>query len=475
MSYPKIIQGGMGVAISTWQLARAVSRRGQLGVVSGTGIAIVMIARLMDGDPGGHVRRALAHFPVPHIAERIIHTYFIKGGKPAGTSYKRPPMWTLHPSAELEEITVAANFAEVWLAKEGHANPVGINLLEKVQMPTMASLYGAMLAGVDYVIMGAGIPIQIPGILDKLTTHQAVSYHLDVVGHSGEDVYLHFDPQARFPGLAEAVGTLKRPRFLPIISSVILAQALLKRSTGEINGFVIELPTAGGHNAPPRGQYPLNERGEPVYGEKDAIDLKKIAAFGLPFWLAGGYGHPRMLRQALDAGAQGVQVGTAFAFCEESGMAKHIREQVLQQVREERVDVLTDAKASPTGFPFKVVQLETTIANDDHYAARPRICDVGYLRQLYRDETGSVVFRCAAEPVDAYVKKGGSIEDTEGRKCLCNHLGAAAGFSQVRKGGYAELPLVTAGDDLPTIGQFLREGASTYHADDVIDALLAAL
>ena len=35
---PRIIQGGMGVAISDWGLAQAVSRTGQLGVVSGTGI-----------------------------------------------------------------------------------------------------------------------------------------------------------------------------------------------------------------------------------------------------------------------------------------------------------------------------------------------------------------------------------------------------------------------------------------------------
>jgi NAD(P)H-dependent flavin oxidoreductase YrpB (nitropropane dioxygenase family) len=51
---------------------------------------------------------------------------------------------------------------------------VGINLLEKVQMPTLASLYGAMLAGVDVVLMGAGIPTQIAGILDKLSNHEPV-------------------------------------------------------------------------------------------------------------------------------------------------------------------------------------------------------------------------------------------------------------------------------------------------------------
>jgi nitronate monooxygenase len=474
MTYPQIIQGGMGVAISTWRLANAVSRSGQLGVVSGTGVAIVLIARLMDGDEGGHMRRALAHFPYPQVAERIIERYYVPGGKAPGSAYRRPPMWTLRPPAELEALTVAANFVEVWLAKEGHGNPVGINLLEKVQMPTMASLYGAMLAGVDYVIMGAGIPIQIPGILDQLAQHQPVRYQLDVTGFPGDDVYLHFNPQALFPGLAERVGALRRPLFLPIVSSVVLALALLKRSSGAVNGFVVELPTAGGHNAPPRGQYPTNERGEPIYGEKDVVDPARIAALGLPFWLAGGYGSHERLQEALAVGAQGIQVGTAFAFCEESGMTADIRWQVLRQAQAGTIDVLTDGSASPTGFPFKVVNVPGTVADPALYAQRSRICDIGYLRQLYRDENGSLHFRCAAEPLSQYVKKGGREEDTVGRKCLCNHLGAAAGFSQARSDAYAELPLVTAGDDVVNVGQFLPPGAATYSAQDVLNALLNA-
>ena len=43
---------------------------------------------------------------------------------------------------------MAANFVEVFLAREGHVHPVGINFLEKIQMPHLPSLYGAMLAGV---------------------------------------------------------------------------------------------------------------------------------------------------------------------------------------------------------------------------------------------------------------------------------------------------------------------------------------
>src|SRR4051794_25688325 len=57
MPEPRIIQGGMGVAVSGWRLAREVSRLGQLGVVSGTALAVVLSRRLQLGDPGGELRR----------------------------------------------------------------------------------------------------------------------------------------------------------------------------------------------------------------------------------------------------------------------------------------------------------------------------------------------------------------------------------------------------------------------------------
>src|SRR5688572_2113316 len=73
---PPIIQGGMGVAVSNWRLARAVSLTGNLGVVSGTMLDTVMVRRLQDGDSAGHVRRGLAHFPVPGAAEEILRRYY---------------------------------------------------------------------------------------------------------------------------------------------------------------------------------------------------------------------------------------------------------------------------------------------------------------------------------------------------------------------------------------------------------------
>ena len=65
---PKIIQGGMGAGVSSWYLANTVANLGQLGVVSGTAIELIVARRLQDGDEGGHMRRALAAFPFPEMA-----------------------------------------------------------------------------------------------------------------------------------------------------------------------------------------------------------------------------------------------------------------------------------------------------------------------------------------------------------------------------------------------------------------------
>jgi len=85
---------------------------------------------------------------------------------------------------------------------------------------------------------------------------------------------------------------------------------------------VVECPAAGGHNAPPRGPRRHNDRGEPVHGERDIADLSKIADLGLPFWVAGGAGHPDHLREARAAGAAGIQAGALFAYCDESGTSE---------------------------------------------------------------------------------------------------------------------------------------------------------
>lgn len=464
MTHPRIIQGGMGIGVSSWRLARAVSQLGHLGVVSGTAVDTVMVRRLQDGDEGGHVQRAMRAFPSAELCEPVLNRFYRPGGR-NGAPYAMLPMFRRSVTVDRARITMLANFVEVWLAKEGHTGVVGINLLTKVQMPNLPSLYGAMLAGVDYVLMGAGIPREIPGVLDILAEHGEARLKFDVEGTPGEvPDALVFDPRAH---LCCDLPSLARPRFVPIISASSLATTLARKATGRVDGFIVEGPTAGGHNAPPRGESRYSPDGEPLYGERDVVDLAKMRDLGLPFWIAGGAGTPEGLREALAQGAAGVQVGTLFAYTNESGVTNDLKRAVLDGLGTGAVRVRTDPRASPTGYPFKVVLVDGLVNQDDD---RERNCDLGYLRTAYRTEAGRIGYRCAAEPVKDYVAKGGDAADTIGRRCLCNGLEANIGQAQQRPLG-EEPPLLTSGDDLVSLTRF-TQGRTEYTARDVVEYLL---
>ncbi len=471
--FPLLIQGGMGAGVSSPDLAKAVAIEGHLGVVSGTGVDLSFCRRLQDGDLDGRQRRALEAFPFPEVGERILEKYYIPGGKAPDARYKSKPMPIINMKGMALDLMVVGNFVEVWLAKEGHDGVVGINYLEKIQTPHLPSLYGAMLAGVDYVLMGAGIPMAIPGVLDSLHNGEPVKYRIDVKGtDSGEVIYSHFDPVEYCNG--SPLPPAPRPKFLAIVSTHILANAMERKATGYVDGYIIEYPTAGGHNAPPRGKMQLTPEGEPIYTERDIPDLEVFREIGKPFWLAGGYGEPGQVDAALELGATGVQVGTAFAYCEESGFAPDIKERVLGLSVEGEARIYTDAIASPTGFPFKVVELDDTLSDPVVYEKRTRVCDLGYLRTPYKKENGKVGYRCSSEPVKDYVRKGGTEEGTLGKKCLCNALLANIGLNQIKKSGEVEGILVTSGDDVKDIARFLEPGSDTYSAADVIRYLLPA-
>lgn len=462
---PQIIQGGMGIAVSDWRLAREVSRRGQLGVVSGTAIDTVLVRRLQDGDPGGHMRRAIVHFPLNDVADYVLRRFLLPNGRPEGQPYRLLPMFKQSSAVLRQQIAALAAFVEVWLAREGHDGMVGINLLAKIQMPTLPTLFGAMLAGVDAVLMGAGIPREIPGALDAMARREPASIKLDVTGQpSGDSVLLTFDPRVAFPF---AASTLTRPLFFPIVSAASLAQTLARKSNGRVDGFIVEGPTAGGHNAPPRGALRVTDDGEPIYGERDVVDLSAMREIGLPFWIAGGAGSPAALARALADGAQGIQVGTLFAYCSESGFTPEIKRRVIDAALHSGLRIRTDVRASPTGYPFKIVLSNASLPDE---SPRERICDLGYLREAVRDQEGKLAYRCAAEPVAQYLAKGGALADTEGRECLCNSLCACIGLAQSRGDARVEPAIITSGDDVVHLGEFLA-GRDHYSAADVLQYL----
>ena len=153
-------------------------------------------------------------------------------------------------------------------------------------------------------------------------------------------------------------------------------------------------------------------------------------------------------------------------------MAKEHRRGLLQEAMAGTARVVTDRHASPTGFPFKVAQLEGSLSEEDVYLSRTRVCDLGYLREVYRKDNGKIGYRCASEPVATFVAKGGMESDTTGRKCICNALMSNAGLPQVQNDGAVERPLLTSGDDIAEIARFVPDGQTSYTAKDVIDSLL---
>jgi NAD(P)H-dependent flavin oxidoreductase YrpB (nitropropane dioxygenase family) len=265
---------------------------------------------------------------------------------------------------------------------------------------------------------------------------------------------------------------LDRPMFFPIIASDTLARVLDKKvPKGLITGWIIEGSVAGGHNAPPRGKMQDSD-GNPVYDERDVANLERVADLGYPYYLAGGYGTPEKLEEALRLGAAGVQVGSLFSLADESGYPADTKHALIKEIHEGKLSVRTDGRVSSTGFPFKVLEVPGTLGDPAEYERRVRVCDLGYLQQSYLDESGRIQVRCPAEPVDTFVSKGGDEDATVHRGCLCNGLMANIGLGQVQKSG-VEKPLFTAGDglvDLP-LGS---AGEPHYTAEDVIRYLKRA-
>jgi len=468
---PVVIQGGMGVGVSGWRLAGAVARSGGLGVVSGVAPELLLTRGLQDGDVDGHLRRAVAAYPDPEFAASTLERYFRPEGRPAGRPYRPFPKLDLHQKIEAVRLVALGAFAQVWLAKHGHRGVVGINLLEKVQMWTPATLLGAMIAGVDVVLVGAGVPSRLPRLLDCLAAGEQVSLPVDVEGAPADDHHvISLDPRRV---LNRDDVTLERPTFLAIVSTHVLAAYLQRDEATAADGFVVEGFTAGGHNAPPRRRE-VDASGQTLYGDRDRVDVGKMAALGVPFWLAGGYGTPAHVAEAIAEGARGVQIGTPFALSRESGLRPELRQQMLDGIADGSAQVRTDPLASPTGFPFKVFQAAGTVADLPDGAQRERLCDLGYLRTPYaRAGSGSasdsgVGYRCPAEPVEAYLRKGGVAQDTVGRMCLCNGLSAAIGLGQTTRDGGTEPALLTLGADLEAVRGLLARFPGGWSASDVV-------
>jgi nitronate monooxygenase len=136
IQFPKIIQGGMGVGVSNWRLANAVSKTRPARRVSP---ARRSIHCLCAGSPMATLAGTCAAdwmpFPFPRWPGASGRSTLFPAASPRRALSAAIPMHQRKDTRKVVELCIVSNFVEVFLAREGHKNPVGINFLEKVQMP----------------------------------------------------------------------------------------------------------------------------------------------------------------------------------------------------------------------------------------------------------------------------------------------------------------------------------------------------
>ena len=131
------------------------------------------------------------------------------------------------------------------------------------------------------------------------------------------------------------------------------------------------------------------------------------------------------------------------------------------------LEIRTDERISPTGLRFKLAYIPGSLFEKELYENRRRKCNKGFLVTVYEDQNGQIGYRCPAEDIKSYLKKGGKIEDTIGRGCLCNGL-LVTGCA----GDEYELAYVTLGNDLSFLKKLMTFSCDKFFARDVIYYIL---
>lgn len=467
---PVIANGGMAIDISGHKLVRKVVEAGNelgintIGTLPGTALATAISRKLQDGDKDEELRSAFAEFPDQEMANRVLKEHFIKDGRD-GRPYKLIPMVGFKPRRSVEELIICATFAEVWLAKQGHKGKVAINFMEKVQTSLLYGILGALYGGADLIIVGAGLPDLIPGVIDNFVNYKPAEYPINVDGRKSTKFTMSLNP-ADFVAERLLNKGFERPRFAAVVTTNDLAELLVTgRLATEhyIDALILEHFSAGGHNALPRGaKKALNSRGEYEYSQRDIATYPEIAALDRPSLWAGSY--TSRLKEVIDSGGTGVSFGTAAALSRESNLRPDLKELLIELAAEGLLDVLADVRCSPTEFPFNVAQIPGTMSDDIAYKGFEKECRFGYLRQAFRnpkDPKGGLVWRCFAESERTFYAKGGKIEDTCGRKCVCSGLLSTAGLD-------TGMPIVTLGQDIAALKEIIARYGRNYTIKNAI-------
>ena len=510
----RLIQGGMGVHVSNWRLARAVAmeRPGETaGTVSGTALDVVYARLLQLGDPGGHARRALRALDDTfgtEIGASVLDRYFIDGGKtPGGPFQADAPMHLLRApdgaaslrlprerrrrsrltlDDEAIELLIATGFAEVWLAKEGHDGRVFINFLNKIEPPLLYALYGAMLAGVDGVLIGAGNPDGLPAICSRLANHEPVHQQpVRAVSRRGRGVHPRLRPARDCRRRVRATPRSSRPAFLAIVSLRRPGEGAGRRATANRRTASSSSTTRRAGTTPiPVGPLRRDARGP--------ADLRRQGR--------SRPGGDRGSAHAPSGWPAGTAAATACA-CQGGRRRRHPGGLGLRPGRGVGHEGATTAPRSCSEFKNGT---DDDVAGEDHACSRRRgspsrscssprrcpsrtctrpagaICDLGVLQQWGVSKAGDDghAHAHASLPLrpDRQLREPAGLErSTEQRRCLCNGLLACVGLGQVHRhaGGFNEEPaIITLGNHLDGARRLSRQGQAHYWARDVVADIL---
>jgi len=260
-----LIQGGMGVGVSLSSLSGAVAKEGGIGIISTAQIG----------------------FKEP--------------------DYEKNPL----------EANLRAIASEIKKAKEiAQGGIIGVNIMYATRFYEKY-VEAACKAGVDLIITGAGLPAELPKLVENY-----------------------------------------KVKIAPIVSSVKSANVILKMWERKFNRtadlVVIEGPKAGGH---------LGFKSEEVEAitdedyKKEITDIMEVVdSYGekfnqlIPVVVAGGISDAKKVKEMMNLGADGVQVASRFVTTYECDASQEFKDAYLNAKEEDIVIV-----KSPVGMPGRAI------------------------------------------------------------------------------------------------------------------------
>ena len=203
-----------------------------------------------------------------------------------------------------------------------------INVMVKLVGSYRQSIEGAVKGGANMIVSGAGLPTNLPELVEQFA------------GTKNHNIAL-----------------------VPIVSSADVLDILINRywmKQGHLpDAVVLEGPKAGGHIG--FSYKTIKRSGANFLNDYDLFDvlldpvLEVASRYSIPVFVAGGIRTHENIEYALRRGAAGVQIGSPFVATPESGASDHFK-QVLIDSHNEDVLLGDETWGSPALYPFRYLR-----------------------------------------------------------------------------------------------------------------------